>query len=145
MANGDTTLRDIVGYNLTRANSATLLVLAQVLEPFGLRRVTYSAMAVVEAQPGLRQADLADALAIDRANLVMIVNELEDDGLISRTRSVKDKRAYALKLTKEGAEVIRKAHDAIRLFDANITAGLTSAERRTLIKLLSIIERNASG
>ena len=84
MANGDTTLRDIVGYNLTRANSATLLVLAQVLEPFGLRRVTYSAMAVVEAQPGLRQADLADALAIDRANLVMIVNELEDDGLISQ-------------------------------------------------------------
>ncbi|MBF9035716.1 MarR family transcriptional regulator [Rhodobacterales bacterium HKCCE2091] len=137
-------LRRIVGYNLKRANSAVLATLQQVLGPLGLRRVTFSALAVIRSHPGLRQSDLAEILAIDRPNMVLIVHELEAAGFITRTRSQEDRRAYELRATPKGECVSEQSVDAVFDFDRGITEGIGEEERIMLIGLLNRIEANAT-
>ena len=137
-------LRQIVGYNLKRADSAMLARLKEVLDPFGLRPVTFSVLKVLRDHPGLRQADLSDLLAVDRPNTVSLVAELTARGLVSRKRDPNDGRAYALALTKAGAALCETSGAAVQAFDLAITQGFGPAERDTLCRLLNRIETNAT-
>ncbi|TWC62128.1 MarR family winged helix-turn-helix transcriptional regulator [Herbaspirillum sp. SJZ099] len=55
-----------------------------------------------------RMHELADALAIERYNLTRLVDRLEQDGLVQRTRSAEDGRAAYATITKEGRTLRRK-------------------------------------
>jgi DNA-binding MarR family transcriptional regulator len=45
--------------------------------------ITYSLMAVIVDNPGVRQSQLAQVLAIERSNLVVLLDELERFELIT--------------------------------------------------------------
>jgi DNA-binding MarR family transcriptional regulator len=55
--------------------------LARTLEPFGLRMITFTALILIVDNPDLSQTQLAGALAIERSNLVTIVDDLEKERL----------------------------------------------------------------
>lgn len=141
----DDSLRAFAGYTMKRAMAAIQADVNAALAPFGLRMVTFSALSVIAENPGLRQAQLADALAIERPNLVALVDELEAAGLVSRDRVATDRRAYALTPTRRGRETLGKATAAVRAHDARMTAGLSPAERRRLVDMLRTIERAGEG
>ena len=50
----------------------------------------------------------ADALAIERYNLTRLVDRLEQEGLVERTRSPDDGRAAYATITKEGRALRKK-------------------------------------
>jgi len=54
-----------------------------------------------------RMHELADALAIERYNLTRLVDKLESDKLVTRTRSMEDGRAAFVSITEEG-KILRK-------------------------------------
>lgn len=54
-----------------------------------------------------RMHELADALAIERYNLTRLVDKLEADGLVTRTRSMEDGRAAFVSITEDG-KLLRK-------------------------------------
>ena len=93
MTGSDRTLRGFVGYGIKRAFSAIQSDVNATLAPFGLRMLTYSALAVIRDNPGLRQTQLAEILLIERPNLVLILDELEGADLVVRTRARDDRRA----------------------------------------------------
>lgn len=140
-APGDTdkVLRDLLGYHIKRAQSAIQADLNAALKPFGLRMLTFSALAVVASTPGLRQAQLADALSIERPNLVVILDELERRGLILRDRVPTDRRAYALKATLEGTRLFEAARDAVRTHEARLFAGISGEELARLRVMMQTI------
>jgi DNA-binding MarR family transcriptional regulator len=138
----DASLREFTGYNMKRAFIILQADVTRTLEPFGLRMVTYSALSMIGDNPGLSQSQLAGALAIERPNLVVIVDELERRGLISRDRVPTDRRTYALRLTDEGARLLAQASEAVRAHDAKMTAGVTPEEAEVLIAALRKIEKN---
>ncbi|MGH8814909.1 MAG: MarR family winged helix-turn-helix transcriptional regulator [Advenella sp.] len=55
-----------------------------------------------------RMHELADALAIERYNLTRLVDRLEKDGLVTRSRSATDGRAAYVSITKEGRALRKK-------------------------------------
>ncbi|CAM7685848.1 MAG: MarR family transcriptional regulator [Enterobacteriaceae bacterium] len=55
-----------------------------------------------------RMHELADALAIERYNLTRLVDRLEQEGLVERTRSPEDGRAAYATITKEGRALRKK-------------------------------------
>lgn len=55
-----------------------------------------------------RMHELADALAIERYNLTRLVDRLEKEGLVERTRSPEDGRAAYATITKEGRALRNK-------------------------------------
>lgn len=54
-----------------------------------------------------RMHELADALAIERYNLTRLVDKLETDRLVTRTRSMEDGRAAFVSITEDG-KILRK-------------------------------------
>ncbi len=137
----DDVLRSFAGYAMKRAFNAIRADVTRTLDPFGLRMVTFSALALVVENPGLSQAQLADALAIERPNLVALVDELERAGFIARNRAAADRRAYALTPTAEGRALYARAARAVRAHDRRMTAGLSDGDRARLIGMLTTIER----
>lgn len=143
MSAPDDTLRGLTGYNLTRATSVMQAMVGEVLRDFGLRRVTFSALSVVVDNPGLRQGQLADVLAIERSNIVQVIDELEAANLVVRKRASDDRRAYSLTATLPGQSLHLKALDALRSSDGALTAGLSQQQVTDLVTMLSKLERNA--
>ncbi len=141
----DAALRDFVGYGMKRAFHAIQQDVTAVLQPFGLRMLTFSALAVIGQAPGLRQSALADILAIERPNLVLILDELERAELITRDRARDDRRAYELTPTIRGRRLLDKAVAAVAAHDARMTRGLSAEERAALIRAMARIEANGRG
>lgn len=141
----DDTLRQFSGYRMKRAFNAIQADLAATLAPFGLRMLTFSALVVIVDNPGRRQSQLADALSIERPNLVILVDELERAGLITRTRTPEDRRAYALRATAAGRRVFDQALRAVRDHEARMTSGVAPDDRAAMMRALQSIETAQTG
>lgn len=141
----DAALRGLVGYGMKRAFMVIGADLARTLEPHGLRMLTFTALTLVAGNPGLSQSQLAEAMQVERPNLVVIVDQLEAAGLITRDRVPTDRRAYALRVTAEGARRLAEASAAVASHEAALLAGLTAQERATLMALLNRIETTDPG
>lgn len=140
----DAELRALVGYGVKRANSAMMGDVERLLGRFGLRRTTFSALSVIAGNAGIRQSEVAEVLAIERPNLVAILDELQRPGLIERVRDVADRRAYLLTATADGLARVTEAGGALRTYDARLTAGMSAAERAALIAALRRVEDNSA-
>lgn len=136
----DRTLAGLAGYRVKRAMTAIQADLARTLGPFELRMITYSALAIIVDNPGVRQFQLAAALSIERPNLVVIVDELETRDLIRRDKVPNDRRAYALKATIKGCRLCERATKAIQVHESRFLARLAPAERHSLVTALATIE-----
>ncbi|MDG1471833.1 MAG: MarR family transcriptional regulator [Ascidiaceihabitans sp.] len=139
----DASLRAFVGYDMKRAFNALQADLSRTLTPFGLRMMTFSALSLVVENPGLRPSQLATVLTIERANLVVIVDELEQRGLLTRTPSTTDRRAHALHVTDQGQSLFAKANRAVAEHDARMIAGVAQHLQPQLKDALRQIENSA--
>jgi DNA-binding MarR family transcriptional regulator len=69
----------------------------------------FSVLAVIEANPGLSQSELAATLGIERARLVRLLHRLERRSLTQRLPSSTDARRHALQLTRNGRKLLARA------------------------------------
>jgi DNA-binding MarR family transcriptional regulator len=140
-------LPGLLGYNLRRTQEAVFaafmdMVTAQIA-PAGLTPGQFGVLAIVAANPGLKQIELGAALGVDRSTIVASVDKLEKRGLVERLPVPHDRRAHALTLTAAGQQVYRKALTLIERHEAQIADGLSDAERRQLLDLLGRVQRAA--
>ena len=90
---------------------------------------------------GLTQTQLADALQIERSNLVTIIDELAGRGLILRTAVVGDRRRYSLLPTEAGKDLAVAARAKVEEHEARLFGCLTATERRELQRILRKFRR----
>lgn len=141
----DEALRSLVGYRMRRASNAVQADLARTLEPFGLRMITFSALVLIIDHPGMRQSQLASGLAIERSNLVPVMDELERRELINRNPMPNDRRAYALRATLAGQRLCEKAMAAVQAHEERVLRGLSEDERDILMRALQTVRECAEG
>ena len=95
---------------------------------------------LVARQPGQSQQELARQLRTPPSRLVLLVDHLEERGLIERRRNPDDRRHHALFLTAEGGQFMRTRLAPIgAAHEDDICAALTEAERGQLAGLLGRI------
>jgi DNA-binding MarR family transcriptional regulator len=82
------------------------------------------------------QRELGQAMATDPSILVTLLNPLEADGLLSRTRDPADRRRHVVRLTGAGRRQLKRAAEAQREAEDAIFAGLSAAQRDQLRDLL---------
>jgi len=56
----------------------------------------------------LRIIDIANLREVSNANMTGVIDALEKLGLAERTRMVRDRRAYAIKLTNKGKRAMKE-------------------------------------
>lgn len=133
-------LEGLAGYHLRRASSAFSNDFVRAIEGTGMRQVLFGILSVVGANPDINQGEVGRSLGIQRANMVSLINQLVDAGLIDRQTASYDRRAFALNLTPAGEAMLKDCLVLIEKHEQRMLAGFTPAERRTLIALLTRIE-----
>ena len=116
----DDTLRTFVGYHLKRSFNVIQSDLIDTLRPFDLRMLTYTALVLIMDNPGLNQSRLSQIMDIERPNLVIIIDELEERELITRERVPTDRRSYALHPTQSGSVLYRETLDAVTQHESKL-------------------------
>jgi len=137
----DNWLDTLVGYALRRAQLQVFQHLVGKLAEHDLRPAQFTAMVIIEREPGLMQADLARQLAIEPPQLVPLLNKLESRGLAQRVRGVQDKRAYGVFLTKAGTALLGQLKAIAVASDEEATSALDEDERAQLLHLLHKVTR----
>jgi DNA-binding MarR family transcriptional regulator len=108
------------------------------LEPFGLKTGAFSTMALIAANPGCSQNQLARALGMDKSAVVAIIDELESRGLANRVRGTHDRRRHSLSLTPEGEALMQRMYDPVSRVGLPIREALS---KRELEQLMSLLDR----
>src|SRR5262252_10696647 len=131
-----------------RGSTAFLLaqVGAQAARQFGerltslrLTRPHAGILRLIGLSPGLSQQELARRLGMLPSQLVALLDELEERGLIERRQDATDRRTYALHLTKSGRDVAEQMGRIAREHDDAVCAALDIHERQQLNALLGRI------
>ncbi|WP_233270569.1 MarR family winged helix-turn-helix transcriptional regulator [Chachezhania sediminis] len=142
-ADTDDIMRSFIGYSLKRAYLVVHRVAQGALQPFDLKIRSFSALSLIVGRPGITLTELAEVLQVERSNLVLIMDELEQRDLIARVRDPKDRRRYSLHATIRGRRLLEKASAATSAEEGRLTANLTDDELDTLLKLLRKLETGA--
>ncbi len=132
-------LESTIGYHMYRA-IMTLAEYRRVGRHKGVRQWTFGILAVVAANPGINQTSIGNALGIERANMVPLIDELVATGLLKRGATLKDRRSRALTLTPAGQKKLAAILSDIRKIEARMIAPLSEDERRMLRALLARIQ-----
>ncbi|ACR28229.1 MarR family winged helix-turn-helix transcriptional regulator [Burkholderia glumae] len=92
----------------------------------------YDVLWGIESSPegSRRMHELADSLAVERYNLTRLVDRLEAEGLVTRTRSADDGRAAFVAITKEGRVLRKKMWKIYEATVAELFVSQFDAEQR---------------
>lgn len=138
----DTTLLDsLVGYNLRRAAARQRERFRSVFGPFDLRPVQLTALTLILHNEPIRQAALGNSLEMKRANVVTLLDELQNRGFLTRTFAPDDRRSYDLRLTGEGRKFTKDMLSLHTRLEADLAASFGQTELRQLVRLLTKFRR----
>lgn len=130
-------LQDSLAYEIKKAQVRCYEVLFEHFGPDALSPGRMTALCIIGTQPGINQSALADALRVNRASVVKVIDALQSLGYVERQSIPEDRRSYALAVTPAGLEELRRLTEVSRRYEEIVAAQLTRRERQTLFRLLA--------
>lgn len=95
------------------------------------------AIKILDDHGPLTQHALGEALSLDPSNVVGLLNELEERGLIERRRDPADRRRHIVSLSPAGADSLAANDSQFRRIEDDLLKALSPAERSFLYDLLT--------
>ncbi|TDD79798.1 MarR family transcriptional regulator [Saccharopolyspora karakumensis] len=111
-------------------------LLARALAEEGLRLSQHAVLAAVAEHGPLAQAELVRRLEIDPKDVVGLLNELGDKGLVQRRPDPRDRRKNAVSATPDGLATLQRCAALAETANRELLTPLSTAERELLITLL---------
>src|SRR5947207_4980525 len=102
----------------------------------GLHPYHHAILAVLDEGSRETQGAIADALGYDKGQLVGLLDELEDAGLIERQRDQADRRRHVVEMTAAGRKALERARKLSTQLEDEFFATLDEKERAQLHALL---------
>lgn len=125
-----------VTHQLRRTHNQFVNRFLHYFSEVNLRPVEFGVLALIAENPGRKQSEIAAALGIQRANFVVLMNELESRHLTERRSVPHDRRSYALYLTPAGESLLCEARRAEADFEADCLERLGGTRSRDQFLLL---------
>jgi DNA-binding MarR family transcriptional regulator len=97
----------------------------------------YRVLAALQEFGASSQADLARRGKLDRSDVVAAVNELAERGFVERTPDPDDRRRNVVRLTRAGAQQLRRMDRSLDKVQDRLLAPLSTADRQALVRLLT--------
>lgn len=139
-------LAEILGYRIVQAQIATHALFERAVgEPLDLRPVEYSLLLMLQANAHVTPTQLARALVLTAPKLTLLLDRLQERGLIERVKSATDGRSQHVLLTAAGADLARQGSDAAVLIEMSLEEVLTPGERVLLLELLQKVADSRRG
>jgi DNA-binding MarR family transcriptional regulator len=136
-------LDGVVGYHIARARVTThALFVRHVGQPLDLRPVEYSLLMLLAGNAHVTPKQLAQALALSAPNLTLLLDRMQERGLIQRVRSETDRRSQLVLLTDAGRALTDQALARTPDMEHGLHHCLSRAEHAMLIELLDKVARH---
>jgi DNA-binding MarR family transcriptional regulator len=132
-------LQEHLAFLIAQVGSHSQSSFGKQVDPFGLRLAHVGVLKAIFRVDGLTQREVGDALGMFPSNLVRLIDELQEKGLVRRGKSTDDRRSYTLQLTEKGQCVALELINLTRAHQDRICMSLTTAERQKLTRLLQKI------
>lgn len=130
---------DYTGYLITLAHQQQMERVERQLKPLGIQPRDFGVLSVINADDPCSQQHVADVLGVSPPIVLWLIDDLERDGLVRRTRSATDRRSYELALTPEGRRRLDKAARLMAEEQSRIADRLGVRGDRELRRLLATI------
>lgn len=106
-----------------------------IVRDFGVTVPQMECLAVLSAQPGISNVEIAAELRTPHA-VSLVQRSLEEAGLVHRSRRQADARVLTTELTAKGRKLFERADATLREDDDEILANMTDKDRAQLRRLL---------
>jgi len=124
------------GFLLRRAHQISSSIFEKACVELALTPAQYGVLRVMKEQPGIDQSSLARALAFDKVTVLRVIKGLEDRGFCQRAVSPDNRRQMAVRLTPEGADLLRKARQPVQKAYETLLSPFTPVQREQFMALL---------
>ena len=139
-------LRHVLGYQISLADiPSKKLFFRYIGEPLRLRPVEFSLLVLVRSNRDVTQKQLGQALSLSAPNLTLLLDKLEERGVLVRERSELDRRVQHVRLTPAGEDITRRALEASHPMEREWSRVLSDAEKAMLSELLQKIAKPRRG
>jgi len=106
-------------------------------ELLGVKLKEFVALLYLRESSTATQQKLGQTLMLDANNCVILLNGLEEEGLIERTRDPQDRRRHIVAITAKGQRALEKAERQLETVEDDVLGNLDADERRQLHGLLT--------
>ncbi|MEP7209388.1 MAG: MarR family winged helix-turn-helix transcriptional regulator [Alphaproteobacteria bacterium] len=138
-------VEDLIGFRFRRIQNEMSRRFKQRIARVDVNPGMFSAMALIQANPGLSQSELASEIGMDRATVVALLDALEKNGWARRTRDSVDRRRHSLSITPQGGREVARLEQLAHENEAAIRAALGAKSLADLGKLLDRIDAALAG
>ncbi|WP_295697515.1 MarR family transcriptional regulator [Lapillicoccus sp.] len=129
-------LRESVAYLVTHVHARMHREFATALHPLDLMPAHVGVLFGLDEMGPVTQSEATRALGVSAPSMVLVVDELEQGGLVERRRHATDRRAQVLHLHGDTAGLVTRAHALADDVSDSVLAPLTPARRRRLLTLM---------
>jgi MarR family transcriptional regulator, temperature-dependent positive regulator of motility len=98
--------------------------------------VQYGVLRILQDYPGIDQVTLARLCALDTSTAANLAVRLEQSGLVKRMVPANSKRFRVLRITPQGAALLRKLLPSGRLLSRRLLQALDKKEQKIFLRLL---------
>jgi DNA-binding MarR family transcriptional regulator len=130
-------LQTSLGYLLKEASAALRVSMEAVLRPLGMSITHYSCLELLAHRPGLSNSELARGTFVTRQSMNVLLQSLEEDGIVSRPETPAAGRALPTALTDRGRQQLALASAAVKRVEDAMISDLSTEEQDQLRSLLS--------
>lgn len=125
-----------IGPTVRVVRNLTASRVAEALTPLGLTAQSFAVIALIAANDGCSQSEIARETALDKSAIVSLLDNLEERGIISRSRSDVDRRRHVLSLTAKGLAFHAELENVAWVLEQPIRDALSPGEIAQLASLL---------
>jgi DNA-binding MarR family transcriptional regulator len=130
---------------LKRAEQSMLRAKNAALKAAGLTLAQYVALDALDAEPGIAAASLARACLVTPQAIMVVLNALDEQGLIQRSPHPRHPNVLELRLTDVGREALHNARERVAPVERRLLEALPPEDAGELVALLTrIIEATGS-
>ena len=133
-------VEDLIGFRFRRIQNEMSRRFKQRIARVDVNPGMFSALALIQANPGLSQSELAAEIGMDRATVVALLDALEKNGWARRTRDSVDRRRHSLSITPQGGRELARLGQLALENEAAIRSALGAKGLLDLGKLLDRID-----
>ena len=131
-------------HNITDIARCAAQYRSEELAGLGLKACHGSYLAVICANPGITQDQLARRIFINKSNVARQLVALEEDGFVERRSCSDDKRAMRVYPTQKTLEVLPDINQILCHWEDLLTRDLSEEEKNLLAKMLSKMKTQAA-
>jgi DNA-binding MarR family transcriptional regulator len=133
------------GFMIRRAHQIAVGLFLEETGELGITTTQYGILFLLKHRPGVDQISVAKLLGLDRSTVGMVVQKLEQAGLIGRGVGAHDRRRRSLHLTRAGEAMLTRLAQPARRAQARILSVLEPREQTLFLAMLDKLTHSFNG